>query len=64
MYEQYDRKNIFPKKRTYLHLAQIALVVARTGGAADARLSDFMFEERDQVDIDPAEAIGFNPRKN
>lgn len=65
-YGDYERRRGLPSRRIELHLAQIAMLIAKTmGGAKDATLKDFLFdppeESADRLQALKAE-IGFSPR--
>lgn len=64
----YSNKYHLPTRRRDLYFAQLALILAKTSGAKDVILEDFMFDP--PPEIDPVEqlkaakeAFGFQPRK-
>lgn len=66
----YASRHLLPFRRLELLLAQLAMILARTmGGAKDAKVSDFMLQEPDDLPdnvtrIEAArKAFGFAPRK-
>lgn len=66
LWAKYAAKKMLPWRRMELHLAQVALQVARLSGNTDASLDDFLFETPDEVELAPedaAEFFGYSPRK-
>ena len=52
-WQSYAARRMLPMRRLELYLAQIALVVVKAaGGAKNATLSDFMFDEAPAADQD------------
>lgn len=50
-WQRYAARYGLPTRRLQLQLALIALVVAQSmGGSADAKLSDYLFDPRDESD--------------
>lgn len=69
-WQAYASKRMLPQRRLELYLAQIAMMIAvHSGGAKNARLSDYMFdpapkddEDGDEASVEEAVAFfGFNP---
>ncbi len=64
-WQTYAAKRMLPQRRLELYLAQIALVVAKSAGAKDLKLNDFMFDAADTAEPttdDLYEAFGFAPK--
>lgn len=54
---------MLPSRRVELYLAQIALVVAKTAGAKDVDLRDFLFDPDEELTTDDVhEFFDFKPR--
>lgn len=70
----YRAQWMLPTRRLQMQLAQVALMVAASGGAKNAKLQDFLFDppnedepDDDDDDIEAADQrarvmLGFNPR--
>lgn len=63
----YADKYILPKRRVELQLATLCMWVARSAGAEDITVHDFLFDPPTAIDEEDAfkndaEALGFNPQ--
>jgi hypothetical protein len=68
-WQRYASRKALPFPRLEVLLAQVAMMVARMGGAKNVTVKDFMLQEPEELPdnvthIDVARrAFGFNPRK-
>jgi hypothetical protein len=46
--QRYAARKMLPQRRLELYLAQLALLVAQSGGAKDVTLQDFLFDLREE----------------
>lgn len=65
LYQYYAEKRLLPARRHSLQIAKVCLLIAQTmGGAKNVSLSDFLFENTEEVEVPEEEAadfFGFNP---
>lgn len=60
LYQHYAAKRLLPSQRVVAHLAQVALMIAKTnGGAKNASIQDFILQTQDEVEIPENEAADF-----
>lgn len=65
LYQHYAVKRLLPSRRLSMQLANLAMLIHQTmGGAKNVKLSDYMFEATEEVEVPEDEAadfFGFNP---
>lgn len=64
-FQDYAARRMLPSRRMELYMAQLAMLFAKSGGAQDVELSDFLFDPEDDAPPtfdEVAEAFEFRPR--